>query len=99
MGEHLVSKLNALADTVNIIEEVRGEGLLVGIELKNDKKFNSDPSELAGALARRCFENGLILLSFGNVIEMTPALIINEHQIDLAVNIFAKSIRELTLEL
>ena len=97
MGQYLVSKLKALADTENIIEEVRGEGLLVGVELKSDRNFSSDPSEVGRALARRCFENGLILLSFGNVIEMTPALIINEDQIDLAVNIFAKSIRELRL--
>ena len=98
MGKYLVSKLKTLADTENIIEEVRGEGLLIGVELKCDKNFVSDPSELARELARRCFENGLILLSFGNVIEMTPALIINEDEIDRAVNIFAKSIRELSLE-
>ncbi|MBO67803.1 MAG: aspartate aminotransferase family protein [Acidiferrobacteraceae bacterium] len=94
MGQYLVSRLNKIADTEDMIAEVRGEGLLVGVELQHKSNSPESISELTAALARRCFENGLILLAFGNVIEMTPPLVINQDQIDQALAIFTKSIKE-----
>jgi len=46
-------------------------------------------------LVYRCFELGLILLSFGDVIEMTPRLIITKSEIDKGLDIFRQAIETL----
>ena len=49
----------------------------------------------ASRLVYRCFELGLILLSFGDVIEMTPRLIITKSEIDKDLDIFRQAIETL----
>ena len=49
----------------------------------------------ASRLVYRCFELGLILLSFGDVIEMTPRLIITKSEIDKGLDIFTQAIETL----
>ena len=49
----------------------------------------------ASRLVYRCFELGLILLSFGDVIEMTPRLIITKSEIDKGLDIFRQAIETL----
>ena len=95
MGEYLMSGLRNLMQDYPIIGDVRGEGLLVGVELRNGHDSEQNLTELASRLAYRCFETGLILLSFGNVIEMTPPLTINKSEIDRGLDIFLRAIRAL----
>lgn len=93
MGDYLMAGLKDLMQEYPIIGEVRGEGLLVGVELQNVDDSKKDLTELASRLAYRCFEFGLILLSFGNVIEMTPPLTINKREIDQGLDIFRRAIQ------
>ena len=95
MGEYLMTGLRDLMGDCPIIGDVRGEGLLVGVELQNVDDSEKNLTELASRLAYRCFELGLILLSFGNVIEMTPPLTINKSEIDRGLDIFLRAIRAL----
>ena len=95
MGEYLMSGLRNLMQDYPIIGDVRGEGLLVGVELRNGHDSEQNLTELASKLAYRCFEFGLILLSFGNVIEMTPPLTINKSEIDRGLDIFRRAIQAL----
>ena len=95
MGEYLMSGLRNLMQDYPIIGDVRGEGLLVGVELHNGHDSEQNLTELASRLAYRCFEFGLILLSFGNVIEMTPPLTINKSEIDRGLDIFRRAIQAL----
>ena len=93
--EYLMSGLRNLMQDYPIIGDVRGEGLLVGVELRNGHDSEQNLTELASRLAYRCFEFGLILLSFGNVIEMTPPLTINKSEIDRGLDIFRRAIQAL----
>ena len=95
MGEYLMTGLRDLMGDYPIIGDVRGEGLLVGVELQNFDDSEKNLTELTSRLAYRCFELGLILLSFGNVIEMTPPLTINKSEIDRGLDIFLRAIRAL----
>ena len=92
MGDYLMAGLKVLMQDYPIIGEVRGEGLLIGVELQRIDGPEQDLTELASRLAYRCFELGLILLSFGNVIEMTPSLTINRSEIDRGLDIFRHAI-------
>jgi 4-aminobutyrate aminotransferase len=92
MGAYLMSSLRELMQDHPVIGEVRGEGLLVGVELHHVEDSEENLSDNAARLAYRCFELGLILLSFGSVIEMTPPLTITKSEIDQGVDIFRQAI-------
>ena len=92
MGAYLMSSLHELMQDHPVIGEVRGEGLLVGVELNHVEDSEENLSDSAARLAYRCFELGLILLSFGSVIEMTPPLTITKSEIDQGLDIFRQAI-------
>ncbi|MBF0594531.1 MAG: aspartate aminotransferase family protein [Candidatus Omnitrophica bacterium] len=87
MGAYLTEKLNGLKSRTSIIKEVRGLGLMVGVELLIDGK----------SVFEECFRNGLIInCTQGKVLRIMPALNITRKQIDKALNILEKAI--LTVE-
>jgi len=82
-GHYLTSKLNALKEKFDIIIDVRGVGLIQGIEL----------SVLVSPIISKCIENGLLLVSAGtNVIRFVPALIVTEEDIDKMIDILEESL-------
>ncbi len=75
-GAYFKSKLEALAEKNNIVREVRGLGLMLGMEMRFDVY-----SILVG-----CMERGILVLDAGrNVVRFLPPLIINREQIDRVV--------------
>lgn len=95
LGERLVSALNDVAEKSSAVADVRGLGLMVGVELVDD---DGRPS---GTLARqvldRCEERGLLLLicgAHGNVVRWIPPLVVTAEQIDEAVAIFAEAVAQ-----
>ncbi len=80
-----------------IVGEVRGIGLVGGIELVADKatKTPFDPKvNAAGFLAKRCQHHGLILRAIGDTIAFCPPLIIEEHEIDLMLERFGLALED-----
>lgn len=78
VGAHLVERLRALAVRGPAVREVRGKGLLIGIELDRP----------AGPVADACRDRGLLVLTAGEkVLRMTPPLVIDEADADRAVEI------------
>jgi acetylornithine aminotransferase/acetylornithine/N-succinyldiaminopimelate aminotransferase len=78
LGELLFGRLRALAARLPTIREVRGQGLLVGIELDRP----------AGPVVDACRDRGLLVLTAGEkVLRMTPPLVIDEADVERAVAI------------
>lgn len=89
LGAHLVQRLRALADRHPLILDVRGLGLLVGIELghRRDGKIIRASDE-AEQVMYGCLSRGLnFKITQGNILTLTPALTISRSQIDQAVEI------------
>ena len=88
MGARLLEGLKPLAETCSIVGEVRGKGLMVGIDFVSDKAKRTpmDPGngivERISAYAR---EEGAIVRPAGNVIILSPPLVISETEIDTIV--------------
>ncbi len=80
-GEYIREKL-AEIDCVN---SVSGLGMMIGIELK---------SENAGEIAKKCSENGLLILTAKNKLRMLPPLVITKKEIDKGMEILKKIIEE-----
>lgn len=73
LGEHFMSRLRELQERFGIIKEVRGRGLLIGVELSSD----------CSSLVLRGLEHGLLLnCVHGRVLRFAPPLIITREQID-----------------
>ncbi|HWQ73226.1 MAG TPA: aspartate aminotransferase family protein [Desulfitobacteriaceae bacterium] len=98
MGDKLISGLRAL--DLPAIGEVRGKGLLVGIDLVRDRgtkeKFDIT-QDFSEKVSQAAFENGLIMhaLWAGDIIAFSPPLIINEKEIDLIISIVSKAITKI----
>jgi 4-aminobutyrate aminotransferase len=69
------------------IRDVRGLGLMIGVEF--------DSAETSDAIQTACFQKGLLVLEAGEgAIRLSPALVVSEEQIDIAIRIFAETVAE-----
>ncbi len=95
-GAYLMDKLNALKEKHKLIGDVRGKGLMVGIELILDKD-KTPAADVAGRVRHRALEEGLLIGKGGvyaNVIRFQPPLVITKEQIDDALSILDKVLEE-----
>jgi 4-aminobutyrate aminotransferase-like enzyme len=97
MGAHFRAGLDALKEKHSIIGDVRGMGLMQGIELVKDRKTKEPGTDLATKFMERSRANGLIVGRgglFASVIRMSPPLNIGKADIDAALGMIDKSLAE-----
>jgi 4-aminobutyrate aminotransferase-like enzyme len=97
MGNHFRAGLDALKEKHAIVGDVRGMGLMQGIELVKDRKTKEPGTDLAAKFMERGRVNGLIVGRGGlyaNVIRMSPPLNIGKTDIDAALAMIDKSLAE-----
>ena len=95
VGEYFLGKLRALAAQHEAIGQVRGKGLMIGMELVLDRGSRQPARELCDALVTRAYHNGLILLSCGqSTVRFMPPLMISEADVDEAVALVELSLKE-----
>jgi len=94
MGNYMKKRFKELAEKYPVIGDVRGLGLMIGIELVKDEK-KTPAKEIRNKLIQRAFKNGLLLLGAGpNNVRLAPPLVITEQQIDMGMEIFEKSLKQ-----
>ena len=94
VGGYLQEGLRKLARKHDCIGDVRGLGLMVGVEFVEDRVSRKPAPELRDRVENAAFERGLILLGAGfNTIRWSPPLIITRENIDVALEIFDEAIR------
>jgi 4-aminobutyrate aminotransferase len=95
LGKYMLEQLNLLKAKHSTIGDVRGRGLLVGVELVLNQEEKTPADDLAEDVLYRCLSKGLSFkLTMGNVLTLTPPLIITKTQIDLALKIIDQSLSE-----
>ena len=86
MGDRLLEGLRALAARHPSIGDVRGLGLMIGVELVADRATREPAPDLVHALVQRAFERGLLLLGAGkSTLRIAPPLVIDEYDVDTAL--------------
>ena len=89
VGEHLLGALAGLAARQPLIEQVRGRGLMIGIDLPDH--------DTAADLERACFDRGLLVLTCGErSIRLAPPLVVTRGQADTAVSIMDEALTAMT---
>jgi len=95
-GKYAISKLRGLQKQNSIIGEVRGRGLMIGVELVKNEQLTPATAE-AEAIRESLLRRGVLVGVggvFGNVIRFQPPLIITKPQIDQALTAFAEALQE-----
>lgn len=90
MGDYLIKSFKDISEQKNSIGDVRGRGLLIGVDLVKDKKTKEPAREEASKVARMAFENGLIIGTAGryrNVLRLVPPLTLSLEQAEKAIEI------------
>ncbi len=98
MGEHAFSRLREIQQKNTLIGDVRGLGLMIGIELVKDADL-TPAAEEAEAVRNACLERGLLLGVGGidgNVLRFQPPLVISRSQIDQAMGILSDVLKNVT---
>jgi 4-aminobutyrate aminotransferase len=89
VGEHLIGALAELAARQPLVDQVRGRGLMIGIDLPDHNT--------AAELERACFERGLLVLTCGErSIRLAPPLVVTPGQADTAVSIMDEALTAMT---
>eukprot|EP00913_Durusdinium_trenchii_P028355 g26583.t1 len=95
VGGFLMDELRKLADRQELIGDVRGKGLMVGVELVKDRSTKERASEERNAVVQACFRRGLLVLGCGeNTVRLAPPLVIDREQAATAVRILGEAIGE-----
>jgi 4-aminobutyrate aminotransferase len=95
VGGYLFAKLEALAENRRLIGDVRGRGLMIGVELVRDRQTKERAHEERNAVVTAAFNRGLLILGAGrNSIRFSPPLVLTKEQADTAVRILDEALAE-----
>ena len=95
VGAHLMAGLRDLAAKHPLIGDVRGRGLMVGVELVRDRQTKTRAIEERDALVDAAFRRGLLVLGAGkNAVRFSPPLVLTQAQADTAIGIFDEALGE-----
>jgi 4-aminobutyrate aminotransferase len=96
MGHYLMQRLSGWTRGHPTVGEVRGLGLMIGIELVKDQKTRTPNPEGRRRVIQRAFESGLLLLSCGqSTVRLMPPLILEPDHADFAVDVLDRCIAEI----
>ncbi len=96
VGAYLKERLVALKGKQPVMSDVRGLGLMIGVELAKSDSARAPDAQLRDRVMRRAFEKGLLLLGCGeSTIRFCPPLIVTKDEARTAVEIFAATLKEL----
>ncbi len=95
IGNYMMKRLEEMKEKYEIIGDVRGIGLMIGVEVVKDKKSKAYGVEERSDILCKASEKGLLLLPAGaSAIRICPPLILTKEQADLGLDILEDSIRE-----
>jgi 4-aminobutyrate aminotransferase len=96
VGEHLMAGLRELQRKHPIVGDVRGKGLMIGIELVRDPKTKERAVEERGALLQAMFTRGVLTLGAGkNALRLAPPLVLTKAQADSVLKVMDDSLSEI----
>ena len=95
VGSYMLDGLRALMDRHAIIGDVRGRGLMIGVELVRDRVTKERATTERDALVQTMFRRGVLILGAGrNAIRFAPPLVLSRDQADTIIRIFDESLGE-----
>jgi 4-aminobutyrate aminotransferase len=93
VGAHLMEGARELMKKHRLIGDVRGRGLMIGIELVRDRETKERAASERDAVVKECFRRGLLVLGAGrNAVRLSPPLVLTKGQADTAIEILDEAL-------
>jgi 4-aminobutyrate aminotransferase len=95
VGTHLMRGLRALQERHPLIGDVRGLGLMIGVELVRDRQTKARATTERAAVVQAMFRRGILILGAGaNAVRFAPPLVLSRDQADIVLRLFDESLTE-----
>jgi 4-aminobutyrate aminotransferase len=97
LGYHVIKRLEEISEEIPIIGDVRGKGLMIGVDIVKYMKTKEPDRKMALKICWRAWEKGLILITFGkygNVLRIAPPLNISNKELDKGLEIIKESMKD-----
>lgn len=95
LGELALKRMSELKEHYDFIGDVRGKGLMIGVEFVTDKKTKTPVKDKRDAVVYEAFKQGLLILGAGeSVIRIIPPLVINEQELQTGLDIIEQVIKK-----
>jgi 4-aminobutyrate aminotransferase len=99
-GAYLMKRLKEMQERYEIIGDVRGRGLMVGMEFVKDRETKEPASEEVQEIMNKCFKRGLAIITAGkSTMRFAPPLIITREIMDEGLEIFEGAVKEVAAQL
>lgn len=99
LGTHMMNRIRDWPQRFPFVGDVRGLGLMIGIEFVRDQKTKERAPELRDQIEMMAFERGLLVLGAGpNSLRLSPPLVINKDQADFAVDTLEECLKAVPRE-
>lgn len=96
MGRYLLSRMQSWPERFRFVGDVRGLGLMIGVEMVRDRETKERAPELRDRMETLAFEHGLLILGAGsNTLRLCPPLVINRDQADFAIDTLEQCLQSL----
>ncbi|MGC8710217.1 MAG: acetyl ornithine aminotransferase family protein [Candidatus Micrarchaeia archaeon] len=96
-GVYIMKRLNEMKSQYEVIGDVRGIGLMIGVEIVKDKKSKAYGIEEREAIINECFKKGLLLLPAGkSTIRLIPPLTMSDRNIERGMDLFEHSVKKIS---
>ncbi|MCE4615058.1 MAG: acetyl ornithine aminotransferase family protein [Desulfurococcales archaeon] len=94
-GEYIVERFEELKDSMELIGDVRGKGLMIGVELVKNRETKEPARKEMSWIINNAFKRGLLIISAGvSTLRVAPPLIITREEVDKGLEILEKLLRE-----
>ncbi len=94
VGKYILEGLNRLSETHGLIGDVRGKGLMIGIEIVEDRESREAAPEKRDWLVEECFRRGLLVLGAGpTTVRLSPPLVATQREAEEALGTLDESLR------
>ena len=99
-GTYLMKRLKEMQQKYSIMGDVRGKGLMIGVELVKDQETRAPASDEALEVMNKCFKRGLAIITAGRcTMRFAPPLIITHEIIDAGLEVFESAVKEVAAQL
>jgi 4-aminobutyrate aminotransferase len=96
VGAYMKARLTAMKEKYRCLGDVRGRGLVMGLDIVKDRKTKARDPETTGRIIEGCCRNGLLIGAVsGNVIRVAPPLVITKDEADESMDIMEKVLAEI----
>jgi 4-aminobutyrate aminotransferase len=94
VGQHIMQRISSWPDKYQLVGDVRGRGLMIGVELVTDKQSKAPAGPARDKVVELAFARGCLFLGAGeNSVRICPPLIISKEQADIGLDILEECIR------